>query len=105
MLQKIFLFLFLICISSSLIARSDSSTQQNSAQELMEDSAEIVLVKGSSEKRLCPPDYPIKGNINFLKGTKIYHLPSGAFYKRTNPEQCFANTTEAAREGFRPSER
>ncbi|MFN5538510.1 MAG: hypothetical protein ACK481_00405 [Candidatus Melainabacteria bacterium] len=104
MLQKIFLILFLTCISCSLIAQSDSITQ-SSAQELIEDSGEIMIVKGNSEKRLCPPDYPIKGNVNSFKGTKIYHLPSGAFYERTNPEQCFSNTAEAAREGFRPSER
>ncbi|HEV8601488.1 MAG TPA: hypothetical protein VGQ87_02710 [Patescibacteria group bacterium] len=44
----------------------------------------------------------IKGNIN-SKGEKIYHMPGGSFYDRTNPEQCFVTEAEAKAAGFRKS--
>lgn len=43
----------------------------------------------------------IKGNIS--SSDKIYHLPGGAFYNRTNPEQCFNTEAEAKAAGFRKS--
>lgn len=46
----------------------------------------------------------IKGNIS-SKGKKIYHLPGGAFYERTNPEQCFATEAQAQAAGFVKSSR
>ena len=45
----------------------------------------------------------IKGNIS--SSGKIYHLPGGAFYKRTNPEMCFATEADAQAAGFRKSQR
>jgi hypothetical protein len=62
---------------------------------------EIVTIKGGLEKRTCPSDMPVKGNINSFKNTKIYHLPGDAFYERTNPEACFKNSAEAESAGFR----
>jgi hypothetical protein len=44
----------------------------------------------------------IKGNIN-SKGEKIYHLPTGAYYKNTNPEACFETEEQAISAGFRKS--
>lgn len=44
----------------------------------------------------------IKGNIN-SKGEKIYHLPRGAFYERTDPEECFKTETEAIQRGYKKS--
>lgn len=52
----------------------------------------------------CPPDRPIKGNVA-SSGEKIYHVPGGAFYDRTDPEECFASETEAQAAGYRPSQR
>lgn len=52
----------------------------------------------------CPLERSVKGNIN-RQGEKIYHLPSGAFYERTRPEECFATVAEAERAGFRASRR
>ena len=63
----------------------------------------INALKGNLEKRFCPKDKPIKGNINQFRNTKIYHVPDGAFYKRTNPEYCFTNPLEAEKAGFRAS--
>jgi uncharacterized protein YraI len=58
-----------------------------------------------------PPDpsCAIKGNVN-SKGERIYHVPGGAFYNRTNikPEEgdrWFCTTAEAQEAGFRPSSR
>lgn len=48
----------------------------------------------------CPSGYPIKGNQS-----GIYHVPSGAFYDRTNPEECFATEAAAKAAGYRKSKR
>jgi competence protein ComEC len=44
----------------------------------------------------------IKGNIN-SKGEKIYHLPGGAYYEKTIPEEWFRTEQEAQDAGFRPA--
>jgi hypothetical protein len=48
----------------------------------------------------CPPGYPIKGNGD----SGIYHVPGGAYYDETNPEQCFATVEDAEAAGYRASE-
>jgi micrococcal nuclease len=48
----------------------------------------------------CPPGYPIKGNGD----SGIYHVPGGAYYDETNPEQCFATEEDAQAAGYRASE-
>ncbi|MGM7697381.1 cell wall-binding repeat-containing protein [Microbacterium sp. A84] len=47
----------------------------------------------------CPTWAPIKGNASSM----IYHVPGGAFYEKTNPEECFANEGAAQRAGYRKS--
>ncbi|OZM56286.1 nuclease [Lottiidibacillus patelloidae] len=49
-------------------------------------------------------DCNIKGNIN-SKGDKIYHLPSGAYYKQTIAEEMFCSEDKAEKAGFRKSKR
>ena len=44
----------------------------------------------------------IKGNIN-RQGKKIYHIPSGKYYKQTNPEEWFCTEQEAIEAGFKKS--
>ncbi|MDJ0626180.1 MAG: hypothetical protein QNJ31_07425 [Candidatus Caenarcaniphilales bacterium] len=63
----------------------------------------IPSLEGGLEWRSCPYDKPIKGNINYYSGTKIYHKPNTSFYKKTNPEVCFATSMEAEIAGFRAS--
>ncbi|TCI57916.1 thermonuclease [Exiguobacterium sp. SH5S13] len=46
----------------------------------------------------------IKGNIN-RDGEKIYHVPGGASYERTNPEEMFCTEGEAEAAGFRRAAR
>jgi micrococcal nuclease len=49
-------------------------------------------------------DCKIKGNISST-GKMTYHLPTGAFYKNTNPERCFNTEAEAKQAGFTKSSR
>lgn len=49
----------------------------------------------------CPPWAPIKGN----RSSWIYHVPGGAYYDRTKPEECFATETAAVNAGYRKSKR
>lgn len=46
----------------------------------------------------------IKGNIN-SKGEKIYHVPGGAYYDRTDAEELFNTEAEAQAAGYRKSSR
>ena len=48
----------------------------------------------------CPPGYPIKGNGD----SGIYHVPGGAYYDVTNPEECFATEADASATEARNSE-
>lgn len=58
-------------------------------------------VKHTSSSWNCPKGYPIKGNAS----SRIYHVPSGSYYKRTNPEQCFSSESAARSAGYRKSKR
>ncbi len=49
-------------------------------------------------------DCIIKGNIAST-GKKIFHVPTGAFYKTVKPEQCFKTESEAVAAGFIKSSR
>lgn len=46
----------------------------------------------------------IKGNINSKK-EKIYHMPDGAYYDKTNAEELFKTEAEAQAAGYRRSSR
>ncbi len=47
----------------------------------------------------CPSWAPIKGNAS----SKIYHVPGGRYYDKTNPEECFASEAAARAAGYRAS--
>lgn len=82
-----------------------------------QDNKKSILIKDDKETNYsaigvepidewtCPDTHPIKGNINIKKGTKIYHLPSGAYYSKTKPEKCYATEKDAIADGFRKSKR
>lgn len=74
-------------------AQTPSTTATNTSQSPLEK-----MYIDSSGRGL------IKGNIN-SKGEKIYHLPGGAYYDRTNPEVWFKTESEAQAAGFRASMR
>jgi hypothetical protein len=54
----------------------------------------------NTEPKTCTK---IKGNIS--SKSKIYHVPGGAFYDRTQEEMCFENEAEAQAAGFKKSSR
>jgi len=45
----------------------------------------------------CPITHPIKANGN----SKIFHVPTGRFYERTNPERCYPTPEAAVTDGYR----
>lgn len=51
-----------------------------------------------------PNGETIKGNIN-SKGEKIYHVPGGAYYDRTDAEEWFFTEEDAKAAGYRASKR
>lgn len=53
----------------------------------------------------CPSGYPIKGNLTTRNGEAIYHVPGGAYYARTDPEECFATEADARAAGYRRAQR
>lgn len=63
-------------------------------------------VAGASTSRGwdCPGGLPVKGNVS-QKGDRIYHVPGGAFYAKTFPEECFPDEQSAERAGYRKSRR
>lgn len=74
-----------------------NNLKSGTAQSISEDG----IVAGETETLDC--EGKIKGNIS--SSSKIYHLPGGSFYKRTNPELCFDTEAEAQQAGFRKSKR
>jgi hypothetical protein len=50
-------------------------------------------------------DPKIKGNLTTYNGEKIYHVPGGQFYDRTDAEEMFCTEQEAQDAGYRKSER
>ena len=62
-----------------------------------------VSKKGYGYK--CPAGYPVKGNRTGSKKEWKYHVKGGAFYDRTKPEECFKNTSDARKAGYRASKR
>lgn len=47
----------------------------------------------------CPVRAPIKGNADSM----IYHVPDGAYYDITKPEECFSTEADAVAAGYRRS--
>ncbi len=49
----------------------------------------------------CPGGYPVKAK----EASKIFHVPEGAFYERTQPDRCYRTGADAEVDGFRASKR
>lgn len=54
-------------------------------------------------KSHCPSSHPIKGNINASRKTCIYHQAGDRWFNKTDPERCYKDGEEAAKDGFRAS--
>lgn len=70
-------------------------------EEVYEQESEV---NEDSSNETVSQDCNIKGNIN-SKGEMIYHVPSGQFYDRTDPEEMFCSEEEAEAAGYRASKR
>ncbi len=49
----------------------------------------------------CPVDHPIKANAQ----SKIFHVPGGSSYERTDADRCYADAADAEADGFRQAKR
>ncbi len=80
------------------VGQTDVSEQKNNASSTSND--------GDLNKRYVDANGRglIKGNIN-SKGEKIYHMPGGASYEVTSPEEWFTTEQEALDAGFRRAKR
>lgn len=79
---------------------TDNSTSKASTGTTVKAAAPKV----QSSKKSSTTRGLIKGNIS-SSGEKIYHMPGGAYYDRTNPEAWFNTEAEAQAAGYRRSKR
>lgn len=49
----------------------------------------------------CPGTHPVKAK----ESSKIFHVPGGLSYDRTQPDRCYADESAAEGDGFRKSKR
>jgi beta-lactamase superfamily II metal-dependent hydrolase len=84
----------------TIVAESDG---KNISFSVNTASASVKTKEAESEKLYVDSSGKglIKGNIN-SRGEKIYHLPGGAYYDRTVPEEWFRTEREAQEAGYRP---
>ncbi len=63
--------------------------------------------KPATPAATTPPTKQVDPNNCYIKGSKskIYHIPGGSFYERTNPAACFNNEEEAVAAGYKKSSR
>jgi len=47
----------------------------------------------------CPEGFPVKAK----ESSRIFHVPGGRFYARTNPDRCYASAAAAEADGYRRS--
>lgn len=81
------------------------NTTVTTKTEAVTDTTTNVDKKNEDEKTsISYGQGKIKGNIN-RKGEKIYHVPGGAYYNRTQAEEYFNTEEEAIRAGYRRSKR
>lgn len=63
--------------------------------------------KNDSQAKTPSTAKPKAGEECYIKGSKgkIYHMPDGSFYERTNPAECFNSEEEAQAAGYKKSSR
>ncbi|MEQ1788404.1 MAG: hypothetical protein ABL966_15235 [Acidimicrobiales bacterium] len=49
----------------------------------------------------CPAGYPVKAKL----ASKIFHVPGGLSYDRTNPDRCYVDAAAAEADGLRAAKR
>jgi hypothetical protein len=49
----------------------------------------------------CPASHPVKAKLS----SRIFHVPGGANYPRTQPDRCYLDAAAAEADGLRPAKR
>jgi micrococcal nuclease len=83
--------------SSSASASPGSAASAGSSVNTGPRSGDVVAPISEDD---CPTSAPVKGNQSGL-----YHVPGGAYYDVTNPEECFATPADAEAAGYETSSR
>ena len=96
---------------SSSSSEADNKQQENKTLPPAANTADSSPAPAQAQKNNSiahngpgPNGETIKGNIN-SKGEKIYHVPGGQFYDKTQPEAWFFTEEEARAAGYRASKR
>ena len=113
---KLIVLLCLVCsfVSGFAAGKGESQLSKPAPRQL-----QYTTNKAGETKAAAPQPTnltPAHANTNstvtatadcYIKGSKsrIYHMPGGSFYDRTNPVQCFASEAEAQAAGFTKSSR
>ncbi len=79
---------------------ADSHSSSLSSSNISSNNAKAEQGSSPANREDCN----IKGNIS-SSGEKIYHIPGGTYYDRTNPEEWFCSKEEAEAAGYRASMR
>lgn len=92
-------------IGCDLMAEKSASPSASPSASASADSSTTAQPSGGGavapiSEDDCPQSAPIKGNQSGL-----YHVPGGAYYDVTNPEECFATPADAEAAGYEASSR
>ncbi|HKZ06728.1 MAG TPA: thermonuclease family protein [Methylomirabilota bacterium] len=53
----------------------------------------------------CPISHPVKGALLHGTNERVFHLPGGEGYAKTQPDRCYQNAEEAREDGGRRAQR
>jgi micrococcal nuclease len=53
----------------------------------------------------CPISHPVKGALLQGSTERVFHMPGGEGYAKTQPDRCYANAEEAREDGGRRAQR
>ncbi len=83
--------------------RLSTSVWTGGGYALSNEAGTVVFVSGEgipSDAGACPTTHPVK-----VSSSGLYHVTTGAYYKRTSAVSCFASTTDATAAGYKASSR
>lgn len=89
---------------SDVGASTSSTSTSSTSQTTINNESNTSQNSSGASSSISAGNGKIKGNIN-SKGEKIYHVPGGAYYDRTNAEEYFDTVEEAEAAGYRASKR
>lgn len=81
---------------------TDDEEEKEKKQKAEKEKRQAVKEKEEQEQQEQQACLNIRGNVS-SSGDKIYHVPSGQFYDKTEPEETFCTEAEAKSAGYRKS--